>query len=193
MKMGRLKKIVAGTGGSEIAEAALVLPILFMLLLGIYWFGRAFNVYATINHAAREGARAATAPKCATCAGGGCPGGISCPLTADGVAAQVKQALQASHLDPGQVAPPASLPVRKACVGGAPVSCATVGVAGNPQICVRFNVQLQPTASLPLGSGLPDCGVSVEFQYPYQFFFPFTSLNMQKIMLNAGVQMTGEY
>jgi TadE-like protein len=185
--MNRLKKVVAGTGGSEIAEAALVLPILFMLLLGIYWFGRAFNVYATINHAAREGARAGTAATCATC------GSPNVPLTADGVAARVKQALQASHLDPGQVAPPSSLPVRKACVGGAPVSCATVGVAGNPQICVRFNVQLQPTASLPLGSGSPDCGVSVEFQYPYQFFFPFTSLNMQKIMLNAGVQMTGEY
>ena len=57
-----LKKIVAGNRGSEIAEAALVLPIFFMLMIGIYWFGRAFNIYSTINHAAREGARAATAP-----------------------------------------------------------------------------------------------------------------------------------
>jgi TadE-like protein len=189
MKMGRLKKNVTGTSGSEIAEAALVLPILFMLLLGIYWFGRAFNVYATINHAAREGARAATAQSsaCATCAS------PNTPLTPDQVAAQVKQALQASHLDPGQVAPPASLPIRTACVGGAPVSCSAIGVVGNPQICVRFNVQLQPPASLPAGSGAPACGVSVEFQYPYQFSFPFTSLNMQTITLNAGVQMTGEY
>ncbi len=56
--MSRLRKLVTGTVGSEIAEAALVLPIFFMIMLGIYWFGRAFNVYATINHAAREGARA---------------------------------------------------------------------------------------------------------------------------------------
>jgi Flp pilus assembly protein TadG len=185
--MGKLKKIGTETSGSEIAEAALVLPILFMLLLGIYWFGRAFNVYATINHAAREGARAGTALTCATC------GTPNAPLTADGVAAQVKQSLEASHLDPAQVAPPVSLTVRNACVGGAPVSCALVGVAGNPQICVRFNVQLQPPASLPPGSGAPACGVAVEFQYPYQFSFPFTSLNMQTITLNAGVQMAGEY
>jgi len=188
-KMGRLKKLVAGTSGSEIAEAALVLPILFMLLLGIYWFGRAFNVYATINHAAREGARAAVAQSsaCATCAS------PNIPLTADQVAAQVKQSLVASHLDPAQVAFPSSPPVRNACVGGAPVVCSAVGGAGNPQICVRFNVQLQPPASLPAGSGAPACGVSVEFQYPYQFSFPFTSLNMQTINLSAGVQMTGEY
>ena len=54
--MSRLKKIVTATTGSEIAEAALVIPIFFMIMLGIYWFGRAFNTYATINHAAREGA-----------------------------------------------------------------------------------------------------------------------------------------
>ena len=29
-----------------------------------------------------------------------------------------------------------------------------VGGAGNPQICVRFNVQLQPPGSLPAGSGV---------------------------------------
>jgi hypothetical protein len=188
MKMGRLKKIVAGAGGSEIAEAALVLPILFMLLLGIYWFGRAFNTYATINHAAREGARAAVAPQCATCAGGACPGGITCPLTADQVAAQVKQALQASSLDPSKVTHLLGIG-RTACGGGPPVAC-SVPLA-DPHICVYYNVQLPnaPTAN----SGATACGVSVEFQYPYQFFFPFTSLNMQKIMLNAGVQMTGEY
>ena len=185
--MSRMKKIVAGTSGSEIAEAALVLPILFMLLLGIYWFGRAFNVYATINHAAREGARFGTAQTCAAC---GVP---NAQPTADNVAAQVKQAMQASHLDPSQAAFPASIPVRTACVGGAPVACSAVSGAGNPQVCVRFNVLMQPPASLPAGSGTPACGVSVEFQYPYQFSFPFTSLNMQTITLNAGVQMMGEY
>jgi Flp pilus assembly protein TadG len=184
--MRRLKKIVTGTTGSEIAEAALVLPILFMLLLGIYWFGRAFNVYATINHAAREGARAGTASTCATC------GTPNSPLTADGVAAQVKQSLEASHLVPAQVAPPASLPVRTACGTNAPVACSAVA-GGNPQVCVRFNVNLQPSASLSPGSGTPACGVAVEFQYPYQFSFPFTSLNMQTITLSAGVQMAGEY
>jgi hypothetical protein len=187
MKMGRLKKIASGTTGSEIAEAALVLPIFFLLMLGIYWFGRAFNTYSTINHAAREGARVGTAltSACPTC------GSPNTAPTADQVAAQVKQALQASSLDSGQVSNLGG--TRTGCGGGPAVSCAPISVAGNPQVCVRFNVQLQPPASLGFGSGSPACGVSVEFQYPYQFFLPFTSLNMQKIMLNAGVQMTGEY
>ncbi len=188
--MGRLRKLVTATGGSEIAEAALVLPILFMLLLGIYWFGRAFNVYATINHAAREGARAAVAQKCATCSSAvnpSCSSGINCSLTPDQIADQVQQALQASSIDWRQVTNLAGN--RLACDGTSP-PC-SFPAAGKPQICVRYNVQLPTT--LPAGSGAPACGVSVEFQYPYKFFLPFTSLNMQQIMLNAGVQMTGEY
>jgi hypothetical protein len=177
----RLKKLATGTTGSEIAEAALVLPIFFLIMLGIYWFGRAFNTYATINHAAREGARAAVAQTCATC------GSPNISLTTNQIATQVKQSLQASSLDPNQVTNLGGTPT--ACGGGS-ASCAQ---ASNPKIWVCYNVQLQPPASLPLNSGAPACGVSVEFQYPYQFSLPFTSLNMQKIMLNAGVQMKGEY
>src|SRR5271166_4397951 len=104
--MIRLKKLASGTRGSEIAEAALVIPIFFMILLGIYWFGRAFNVYATINHAAREGARFGTAQTCATCGGlPGCGGSANCSPSANQIARQVGQALQAAHLDPGQVQP----------------------------------------------------------------------------------------
>lgn len=168
--------------GSEIAEAALVLPIFFMIMLGIYWFGRAFNVYATINHAAREGARVASAQTCATC---GTPNGQPSP---DTVAGLVKQALQASSLDPGQVT---NLGTARTACGGGTAACKTPSVSGNPNICVYYNVQLPST--LVTDSGTPGCGVSVQFQYPYQFSLPYTSLNMQKIMLNAGVQMTGEY
>jgi hypothetical protein len=188
LKLGRLRKLVSGTTGSEIAEAALVLPIFFMLMLGIYWFGRAFNVYATINHAAREGARVAVAQTCATCTGGLGPNGQPSP---DTIATQIKQSLQASSLDPTQVSHLTGI-TRPACNPGSPAVSCSVPVA-DPHVCVYYNVQLQPAASLPAGSGALACGVSVQFQYPYQFFLPFTSINMQKIMLNAGVQMTGEY
>jgi Flp pilus assembly protein TadG len=181
MKIGRLKKIASGTTGSEIAEAALVLPIFFMLMLGIYWFGRAFNVYSTINHAAREGARVAVAQSCATC------GTPNISLTTNQIATQVGQSLQASSLDPNQVQ--AAGGARTACGGLGTAFCQTA--SSGPQIRVCYNVQLPNTT--PASSGAPACGVSVDFQYPYQFFLPFTSLNMQQIMLNAGVQMTGEY
>jgi hypothetical protein len=180
-----LRKIITGTIGSEIAEAALVLPIFFMIMLGIYWFGRAFNTYATINHAAREGARLGTVQGCAMC------GTPNLQPTPNQIADQVALALQASSLLPGQVSSTAEPSTRPAC-GGGTTSCKTPS-AGKPQICVYYNVQLQPTATLPTNGGAPGCGVSVQFQYPYQFYLPYTSLNMQQIMLNAGVQMTGEY
>jgi Flp pilus assembly protein TadG len=181
-EVSRVRKIATGTLGSEIAEAALVLPIFFMIMLGIYWFGRAFNVYATINHAARQGARLGTAQTCATC--GATPNQQPTP---DQIATQVAAALQASSLDPNQVS---SLGAARTACGGGSSSCQNPS-AGKPQICVYYNVQLPNTS--PNGSGTPACGVSVQFQYPYQFVLPFTSLNMQKIMLNANVQMTGEY
>jgi len=182
----KLRKLAVGTSGSEIAEAALVIPIFFMIMLGIYWFGRAFNTYATINHAAREGARAATAQTCAMC------GTPNTGLTPDQIATQVKQALQASSLDPLQ-AQSLGEPATRAACGGGTTRCQNPSGVGQPNICVYYNVQLQPSATLPVNGGSPGCGVSVQFQYPYQFYLPFTSLNLQQIMLNAGVQMAGEY
>jgi len=162
-----LRQLLKGTSGAEIAEAAIVLPLVFMLLLGIYWFGRAYNIYGTITFAAREGARAATAPTCALCG--------NTALVPDQVAARVGRALQASRLNPND------------CTTLAPVtSCAAIG-GGNPQICFQSNVRINdPT------TGPPACGVSVSFQYPYQFYLPFTSLNQQLIQLKANVQTTGE-
>ena len=170
------KKIAGETVGAEIAEAAVVLPLVFMLILGIYWFGRAYNIYATITHAAREGARAATAQTCATCG--------NTALVESQVATRVAQALQASKLDPTQVSPLLPSPALKDCQTGAPVIPAC---GSTPAICFVANVRPNdPT------TGPPACGVSVSFQYPYQFYLPFTSLNNQLILLKANVQTTGE-
>ncbi len=62
-----LRKLAAETRGAEIAEAAVVLPLMFMILLGIFWFGQAFSIYGAITRAAQEGARAGAAPYCTTC------------------------------------------------------------------------------------------------------------------------------
>jgi len=170
------KKITADTRATEVAEAALVLPLTFMLLLGIYWFGRAYNIYATITHAAHEGARAAVVNSCATCPN------PDAPLTPDQVADAVAQVLRASKLDPNQVSSVA--PPYSSCVGG-PVACAAVSGA-EPQVCIQYNAQL---TNSPTGKA---CGVAVSFQYPYQFYLPFTSLNLQQINLKAQSQMQGE-
>jgi Flp pilus assembly protein TadG len=171
------------TRGSQIAEAALVMPLMFTLLLGIYWFGRAYNVYATITHAAQEGARAATALSCAVCG--------NSPLTANQVADRVKQTLQASKLDPALMPAGASRITPLFCQCGDPGCQNFPPVACNsssPQVCVQFDVQLDTP-----NPGPPSCGVVVSFQYPYQFYLPFTSLNQQLITLKAQSQMRGEY
>lgn len=55
--MGRLRKCVRG---SQIAEFAIGLPFLMVLLVGIFDFGQVLNTKQKINNAAREGARFAS-------------------------------------------------------------------------------------------------------------------------------------
>ncbi|MBT0652965.1 TadE/TadG family type IV pilus assembly protein [Geomobilimonas luticola] len=45
--------------GQTIVETAIILPILLILVLGIFEFGRAMYIKNTLNNAARAGARAA--------------------------------------------------------------------------------------------------------------------------------------
>ena len=87
--------------GVEILEAALVLPILFTFLLGIVWFGRAFNIYSTITQAAQQGVIAAARPTCATC------GNTFSINAADSAVVAV---LQSSNLDVAQISPPSPAP-----------------------------------------------------------------------------------
>ena len=177
MKIGRKLR---SDYGSQIAEAAVVLPLVFMILMGIYWFGRAYNIYATVTHAAREGARVAVVNTCSTC---------STPdqaPTADEIADKVADSLRASKLDPTQVTQITPAYCRCGNVSCIPVACETGVSAGKPQICVQRQVQLAQTTDLA------SCGTAVSFQYPYQFYLPFSSLNLQLINLKAQSQVSGE-
>lgn len=51
------KKKLRSETGAVAVEFALVLPILLMLVLGIFEFGRAFNMQVSLSEAAREAAR----------------------------------------------------------------------------------------------------------------------------------------
>lgn len=175
MKSARamMRWLVGETSGAEIAEAAAVLPIMFMMLLGIFWFGQAFRIYGTITRAAQDGARAAVTPVCTTCASGNTP---------DTNAYNAIQAdMVAAGLDPNQMQQPATTPTQFSCVTGAALACdATPG-----NVCVQEPIQL--SNSVAGGTGI--CGLAVSFQYPYQFWLPFTSLNKQTILLRAAARM----
>jgi hypothetical protein len=193
------RDLVRNTRGSEIAEFAMILPLLFLVLIGIFWFGQAFRIYGTITIAAREGARAAVAPACATC-------GANDPTQNAWNA--VQSAMLAAHLNPNQLQWPTPLPPVCSCLAGSGTSCSgspappPVGCdIGQNNICVQgvtrssvsgpaseTNIELSTTTT----GGAGECGVSVSFQYPYRFWLPFTSLNNQTVNLRAQAQMRAE-
>ena len=171
--MENWKSLLRSTSGTEIVEAAAVLPVLFALLLGIFYFGRAYNIYGTLTQAAQQGARAAVAPTCASCG--------SATLTSDQIATTVVgPVLQASKVNVNQV----SSLQQNLCAcgtiscGGAPVACDNSAAA--PIICVQRNVSL--------GSA-QQCGTAVSFQYPYGFNLPYQSITLN---LKASAQMQSE-
>jgi Flp pilus assembly protein TadG len=198
--VGRVKRLqckarcsrMCSTQGSEIAEAALVLPLMFMMLLAIFWFGQAFSMYGTITHAARQGARAAVAPVCTTCAT------ASTPTPAQNAYSAVQSALVASRLDPAQLSQPTTAPALCSC-GSPDAGCngqASVACDGTESsICVQTNVQLSYASK----GGAGECGTSVSFQYKYPHHFylpcaewPCTSLDLGQMSLPAQAQMRTE-
>jgi hypothetical protein len=173
--------------GSEIAEAAVILPMLFMVLLSIYWFGRAFSIHSTINHAAREASRMAASPACANCVAACSWPGSSLPCDSQ-VTDVVDQTLTAAHLDIKQAQPFTLSPIPLPCPGVAPEGLCATASGGNITIC--RNVVLDQNSQ---NSTSPHaCGVIISFQYPYQFALPFTSLNNQKILLKAQAETGSE-
>jgi Flp pilus assembly protein TadG len=145
--------------GAELVEAAVVIPILLMLLLGILAFGRAWNVYQTITRAAREGAKAAVLTPCADSTY--CPGATAYSAT-DIWTNFVDPVLQSANLAPA----------------------GTSGVPSNLVSPSLTYVQLDPDDATP-----HICGIRLSFEYPYTFSLPFTSVNLSTINLSTTVQM----
>jgi Flp pilus assembly protein TadG len=172
---GTLHTLLHDSHGAEIAEAAAVLPLMFTILLGIFWFGQAFSIYGTITRAAQEGARAAALPYCATCTG-------SVTAVAN-AATTVQNTLLTANLNPALAKYPATTPLFTACgvSGGGSTSCD----GGSSNVCVQMPVQLSNTTAGATGV----CGVSVSFQYPFQFRLPFTSLNNQQVWMTASARV----
>lgn len=163
MKLVRV--LLDETRGAEIAEAAAVLPIMFMVLVGIFWFGQAFSIYGAITRAAQDGARAGSAPQCTTCG--------TANTFATAASNAVNNSLLASNLDPTLAQSPTP-PSPLHCAGYSSLNCGASGA------CVQVPVELLTSAQ-----GHGDCGISVYFQYPFRFWLPFTSVNNQQILLTA--------
>jgi len=189
--------------GEELAETAMVLPILFMLLIGVYWFGQAFRIYGTITNAARDGARAAVDPGCTTCTA------VDPTTNAWTV---IQSDLTAAHINPALLQQPTITPTLCQCSPTGttnPCSTPTVSCDGNQtNICVQgvthtgvgnttVNEGLVQLSSTVASTGLTnggagECGISVSFQYPFKFWLPFSTLNQSTVNLRAQAQMRAE-
>lgn len=173
-----LCRLARDTRGAEIAEAAAVLPLMFLMILGIFWFGQAFSMYGTITRAAQDGARAAAAPYCATC-------GAAARTPGQNAFSAVQAAMSAAKLDVTK-ARSISTPAFAACVGGPSGGTSCDSVSSN--VCVQTAVQISSTT----GGATGVCGTAVTFQYPFAFKLPFTSLNNQQIWLSASARVRAE-
>ncbi len=72
--------------GQAVVEFALVVPVLLLLVVGVFEFGRAWNAHQAVTDAAREGARTAVV--------------ADLTITEDSVRTVVRNALSAVSLDP---------------------------------------------------------------------------------------------
>jgi Flp pilus assembly protein TadG len=100
-------------------EAALVMPLMLMLTVGVWTTARAWNVHSTLDHAAREAARY---------------GATEVPF--DGTApanvrAVVDQVLQASAISPGDV--------NTDCIGKGSAPCSYSAIPGVAQVAVELS------------------------------------------------------
>ncbi len=187
--------LLRDTSGSEITEFAMIVPLLFMFLMGIFWFGQAFRIYGTLTQATRAGAHAAVAPVCATCAASG-----STPAQIAQTA--VTNAMAAAHLNTAQLVPTSqwTSPVPNLCQcnnGGSSASCATpvpCDASVSIAMCVQPNVQLSyPTPTTgPQGMGICGTSVSLRYKYPLSFKIPLTNLDLGNIQLPGQAQVRAE-
>lgn len=166
--------------GQEIVEAAFVLPILFLMMLAIFWFGRAFNINSTLDRAAREGIKTASRASCATCG--------NAFQTDSQVVAQITAVLNADNLQIGSVQ---AYSPAFACTATPAPSCTT---AQNVQMCRGVpltcgDVACQTPTPAACGAN-PKLGVRVSFAY--QTASPLNIAHLPAIVMHASAQSEAE-
>jgi Flp pilus assembly protein TadG len=158
------RRLAGDTGGTEIAEAAAILPVLFLIIMAIFWFGQAFRTYGTLTRAAQEGARAGAAPACSTCTA------LATSQQATNAVNAVTAAMTIAKLDPTKAQYPSPQPSFNLCAG-ATGGTGCIGSASG-KVCVQAPVQLSNPAT---GGATGVCGISVSLRYPFTFQVPFAS------------------
>jgi Flp pilus assembly protein TadG len=96
--MRTTKNSLQDTRGAALAELALVLPLLLLLLLGMLDFGKAFNQWMSGTHLANEGARLAAVNYCPSPSSDG-SGNLICDWSSIGCGASDANVCLAQYID----------------------------------------------------------------------------------------------
>ncbi len=166
--------------GQELVEAAIVLPIVFLILFGIFWFGRAFNITGTLERAARAGLQSATHSTCVSC----CASCANTPPTNGAIMTSINNVLQADHLQPANIT---SYSPPYACTGASP-SPVCIALANNAQVCTSVPLTCGGVAcqSPPVACGTnPSLGTRISFAYQFDAPLPFVDLHALTISASA--------
>ena len=162
--MKRFFETCAGSEAAEIAEFAIVLPILFFLLLAMFWVGQAYNISNTLNKAATDGLAVALKNTCATC------GNTAASNTQ--IADAIEKAFQAGNLKSGNLrtyTPPLS------------PSCPSTVMSSS-----GTNYTVNICTNLPLWPGSTTTGTRVAIQYQMPIMSPVSGF--RKLTVSAVVQ-----
>ena len=148
--------------GALLAESALTIGILFLLLFAIMDLGRAYNIYQALTDAAREGARYSVAPD---------PSAAYAVPSATQIQSDVQQFMAADHIH--------GTTVNVFCLyaSGTP--------APNTDICPQGATQAaDPT--LQIDGNLNPVYTKVQVTLPYRFMLlPFTvNMSSKAVMRN---------
>ena len=62
MRNAQTSRIARDERGTALVEAAIIVPLVLLIMVGIFEVGRAYQTYQVLANAAREGARASVVP-----------------------------------------------------------------------------------------------------------------------------------
>ena len=148
------------TEAAALIEFAVALPLLVVLVVGIFDFGGAFNLKQELNNAAREGARFGASQPTNDLSNSGTPPSV------DAVRYVVASYLQAARINDcglGAMSPPAAQSAPMAWTYS-PAGCALVLTIQRPCIVAGC-----PAVGAPTNAYMPT--TYVQIQYPYQWHF----------------------
>jgi hypothetical protein len=160
--------VLSSTAGSQIVEFAVALPLLLVLVVGIFDFGTAFNIKQKLVNATREGARVASSQPTNDLWPPAAAGGCGAPQSVCAIRDAVDNALITNAMRDCGLAASAGAAAGNLAWAFTPGGCAgpmtlTIERGFVPPLSATLNPPFQPNYQIEM--------TRVTLNYPYQWTF----------------------